>query len=65
MATKIDRVSPFLRAFALLEQIAGADRPVSLNEATAGAGLPKPTVYRMLAMLEEAGCSSASPRAGA
>jgi IclR family transcriptional regulator, acetate operon repressor len=55
MAAKIDRVSPFLRAFALLEQIAGADRPVSLNEATAAARLPKPTVYRMLAALEGGG----------
>ena len=61
MATKSDRLSPFLRAFALLEQIAGADRPVSLNEATAGAGLPKPTVYRMLAMLEDGGFLSREP----
>jgi DNA-binding IclR family transcriptional regulator len=61
MATKIDRISPLLRAFALLEHIVGADAPISLGDATAAAGLPKPTVYRMLATLEEAGLVSREP----
>jgi IclR family acetate operon transcriptional repressor len=63
MATKTDRTPPFLRAFALLERLAAAQAPLSLNEATAGAGLPKPTVYRMLAMLEAAGLVARDPGA--
>jgi DNA-binding IclR family transcriptional regulator len=55
MAIKIDRTSPLLRAFALLERIAAAEAPITLSEATAGVSLPKPTVYRMLAMLEASG----------
>jgi len=63
MAAKTDRTSPFLRAFALLEHVAGADAPVSLADATAAAGLPKPTVYRMLAMLADAGLLAREPDA--
>ena len=55
MAAKHDRVPPLLRAFGLLEHVASADGPVALQELAADAGLPKPTVYRMLAMLESAG----------
>ena len=54
MAGKLDKVPPLLRAFALLERIAQADGPMSLREAAQDSGLPKPTVYRMLAMLESA-----------
>jgi IclR family acetate operon transcriptional repressor len=61
MATKIDRVSPLLRAFALLEHIVAADAPISLGDATAAVKLPKPTVYRMLAALEEAGLVAREP----
>jgi IclR family acetate operon transcriptional repressor len=61
MAAKTDRISPLLRAFALLERIAAADAPISLGEATAGVTLPKPTVYRMLAMLEQAGLVAREP----
>ena len=61
MATKIDRISPLLRAFALLERVVAADAPISLSEATAAAGLPKPTVYRILATLEEAGLIAREP----
>ena len=61
MGTKRDRTSPLLRAFALLERIAAAEEPVTLHEASTGAGLPKPTVYRMLAMLEEAGLVAREP----
>ncbi|MEP6679486.1 MAG: IclR family transcriptional regulator [Betaproteobacteria bacterium] len=61
MARKIDRMSPLLRAFALLERIVAAEAPVPLGDATAGAGLPKPTVYRMLAVLEDAGLVMREP----
>lgn len=61
MATKRDRVPPLLRAFGLLERVAGADGPVALQELAADAGLPKPTVYRMLAMLESAGLVTREP----
>jgi IclR family acetate operon transcriptional repressor len=61
MAAKTDRTSPFLRAIALLEQVAGADSPVALADATAAVGLPKPTVYRMLAMLADAGLLAREP----
>ena len=54
MAGKLDKTPPLLRAFALLERIARADGPVSLRDAAQESGLPKPTVYRMLAMLESA-----------
>ena len=47
--------SPTLRVFALLQLIVRADRPVSLSDATAALGQPKPTVHRMFALLEEAG----------
>jgi IclR family acetate operon transcriptional repressor len=63
VAVKTDRIPPFLRAFALLERLAAAEAPLSLHDATAGAGLPKPTVYRMLAMLEQAGLVSREPGA--
>lgn len=55
MPVKHDRIPPLLRAFGLLEQVAGGDGPVTLQELTADASLPQPTVYRLLAMLEAAG----------
>ena len=55
MASKVDRTPPLLRAFALLERVACADGPLTLRDATEGSGLPKPTVYRMLTMLADAG----------
>ena len=61
MASKRDRVPPLLRAFALLERIAAADGPVALQDLADGAALPKPTVYRMLAMLETAGLATREP----
>ena len=54
MAGKLDKTPPLLRAFALLERIARADGPVSLRDVAQESSLPKPTVYRMLAMLESA-----------
>ena len=61
MATKLDRVPPLLRAFALLERIVAADGPVALQDLADEAALPKPTVYRMLAMLDAAGLATREP----
>src|SRR2546428_12269294 len=40
-----------LRAFALLELIAAADEPPTLEELTRASSLPKPSVYRILQLL--------------
>jgi IclR family transcriptional regulator, acetate operon repressor len=47
--------SAALRAFSVLEAVIRADKPVSLDEVASACGLPKPTVYRTLVMLEQAG----------
>lgn len=39
--------STALRAFAVLEQVVMAPRPMSLDKFTSALKLPKPTVYRM------------------
>ncbi len=44
-----------LRAFAALERIAVAPGPLSLDEFTSALQLPKPTVYRILNLLKDAG----------
>lgn len=46
--------STSLRAFSVLEYVARAGVPVSLDDATHACNLPKPTVFRILAMLQEA-----------
>lgn len=61
MPTKRDRLPPLMRAFGLLEHIVRSEGPVALQSLTLEAGLPKPTVYRMLAMLEESGLVSREP----
>lgn len=61
MSAKLDRTPPLLRAFALLEHIARAHGALSLQEITAAAQLPKPTVYRMLGVLEDAGLIAREP----
>ncbi|MEP7063702.1 MAG: IclR family transcriptional regulator [Betaproteobacteria bacterium] len=61
MTRKIDRAPPLLRAFALLEHVAHAQGAVSLQEMTEAAALPKPTVYRMLNVLEQAGLVAREP----
>jgi IclR family acetate operon transcriptional repressor len=43
--------SATLRAFALLELIAAADQPPTLEDLTRASGLPKPSVYRILQLL--------------
>jgi DNA-binding IclR family transcriptional regulator len=47
--------TPALRVIALLELIAGEDRPVTLPGLVAQTGLPKPTLHRMVQSLETAG----------
>lgn len=47
--------SPTLRAFALLELIAEAATPPTLDELTRASGLPKPSVYRILRLLTRGG----------
>ena len=46
--------SPALKAFSLLEIVAGMDHPPTLAELTEAAGWPKPTLHRWLTMLEGA-----------
>lgn len=55
MSTKQDNTSATLRAVAVLEIIVRADRPVSLTGVMTDLGLPKPTVYRILTLLEHSG----------
>jgi DNA-binding IclR family transcriptional regulator len=47
--------SSALRAFAVLESVASADVPPTLDEVTRTSGLPKPTVFRILALLARGG----------
>jgi DNA-binding IclR family transcriptional regulator len=47
--------SSTLRAFAVLEHIASADEPLTLDELTRASGLPKPTAYRILQLLVRGG----------
>jgi IclR family transcriptional regulator, acetate operon repressor len=54
MPRKEDNVPATLRALAVLEAVVAAERPASLAELTGRLRLPKPTLYRMLAMLESA-----------
>src|SRR5450759_1645494 len=55
MSAKQNNSSATLRAIAVLEIIVRADRPVSLTEVMADVALPKPTVYRILTLIERAG----------
>jgi len=50
-----------LRSFAILEAVVRAGHPVSLDEVTDASGLPKPTVFRILAMLLEGGLLRREP----
>ncbi|MCX7146140.1 MAG: helix-turn-helix domain-containing protein, partial [Sulfuritalea sp.] len=43
-----------LRAFAIMEIVARSERPVALSEIVEQSGLPAPTAFRILAMLETA-----------
>ena len=47
--------SSTLRAFKVLELVAGAKTPPTLDELTRASGLPKPTVFRILGLLARGG----------
>lgn len=55
MDAKQGSASATLRAIAVLEIIVRADRSVSLTEVMAEVALPKPTVHRILTLLDHAG----------
>jgi len=55
MPRKEDSVPATLRAVSVLEALVAAERPAALAELTGMVRLPKPTLYRMLGMLESAG----------
>ena len=61
MPRKEDRIPATLRAFAVLEALVRAERPAGLAELTAAVRLPKPTLYRMLALLQSAGLVMREP----
>ncbi len=63
MSRKEDKIPATLRSFAVLEALVKTERPASLTEIVAACSLPKPTVYRMLAMLETAGLVARDPGA--
>lgn len=44
-----------LRAFAALECIVASAQPLTLDDITSSLGLPKPTVFRILSLLKDAG----------
>ena len=50
-----------LRAFSVLEVVAQADRPVALSEIVELTGLPPPTAFRILALLDDAGIVQREP----
>lgn len=53
--TNIETGSAALRAVALLEAVANANRPLALTDVVETLRLPKPTVYRMMVLLEQSG----------
>lgn len=63
MPRKEDNVPATLRAVSVLEALVGAERPAALAELTGMVRLPKPTLYRMLGMLESAGLVIREPGA--
>ncbi len=60
-AKQADESSAALRAISILEHIAGAGNAVSLADLLPRVGLPKPTVHRMLLLLERAGLLTREP----
>ncbi|MDE2398960.1 MAG: helix-turn-helix domain-containing protein, partial [Burkholderiales bacterium] len=50
-----------LRAFSMLEQVARAAGPLSLEELTVALGLPKPSVFRIANLLRDADLLSREP----
>jgi|SRR5216684_4688495 len=63
MPRKEDSIPATLRAVSVLEALVAAERPAALAELTGMVRLPKPTLYRMLGMLEAAGLVIREPGA--
>jgi IclR family transcriptional regulator, acetate operon repressor len=63
MPRKEDSIPATLRAVSVLEALVAAERPQALAELTGMVRLPKPTLYRMLGMLETAGLVIREPGA--
>ena len=63
MPRKEDSIPATLRAVSVLEALVAAERPAALAELTGMVHLPKPTLYRMLGMLETAGLVIREPGA--
>jgi IclR family acetate operon transcriptional repressor len=63
MPRKEDNVPATLRAVSVLEAVVAAERPAGLAELAPMVRLPKPTLYRMLGMLESAGLVIREPGA--
>ncbi|MGZ5079428.1 MAG: IclR family transcriptional regulator [Usitatibacter sp.] len=61
MRRKVDRITPSVRALAILEAIVAEEHPASLTEIAARSGLPPPTAHRLLAQLESAGWARREP----
>ncbi len=61
MEFRTTKSSATLRAFALLELIAQAEEPPTLEELTRASGLPKPSVYRILGLLARGGLVQREP----
>lgn len=53
--TASDTTPPSFRNMQILEVVANADRPLTPTEMNAALGLPKPTIHRLVAMLEAEG----------
>ena len=63
MSRKEDKIPATLRSFAVLEALVASEHAASLTDIVKTCALPKPTVYRMLAMLEAAGLVVRDPGA--
>ncbi|MGB8418899.1 IclR family transcriptional regulator [Paraburkholderia sp.] len=61
MSTKEDSNSAILRAFSVVEAVVQSNEPVSIGDLIDRLGLPKPTVHRMVAMLERAALLDREP----
>ena len=63
MPRKEDSIPATLRAVSVLEALVASEKPAALAELTGMVRLPKPTLYRMLGMLESAGLVIREPGA--
>jgi DNA-binding IclR family transcriptional regulator len=56
-----DTSAAALRAVAIMETVARANRPLALSDIAASCGLPAPTTFRILGLLESAGLIQREP----